>query len=585
MMKAKFLCFFIIAGSIFGLTDFSINEVNKIKGIIEQMAQILEGNHKELLEMEDVLARTGTALRKARTKELMRRKLNLFRNRVKDLKKLRNGFVKSRQLKEYIIALDDRLKTMEDNVALIEDIHFPQILEQGNAEQDEIEYPTFINPGDPRYELDEEEGRLAQAISKTRNLMTLRESEKPANDNFEGFITEFDENLKAEQKPKREQVPALGKASIDQFYRQLEESQRKDPTFNWDENRNDKNFREFFNEVEQFQKKTMVNKRIVTGFPGIDEPKGSKSRKTYFDLIEKISLKQKDHSDKQVVMKSMGALPKFKGFQGYMNDIRMDEHQPVKKEFQSFLNELEPVRSEVIIKHQRGIVKPNNQRDLLLKKETIAWINTDEDFLTKLKARRIFDQTDEFYKAEQMLARRVRTKTKTRAFNAHGTFSDEGIDISQYVTRDENARAHTYEKVPESAGFFVQDSSVMARTNKPPKVKKPAPKDMVKYKLENDKSLIPVTIQLLDEEKVPFEDVELEFNLVLPDKDAPEVAGVIIEASKNDHPLSAKKSTDGKGEATIHLLMELFDRKIKIEKEIVQDADSLVCNVYVKPAE
>ena len=58
---------------------FTSQEINKIKQIMHEMASIVEDNHSEILEIEDVLSRSSTKLRKARTKEKLRRKINSMR--------------------------------------------------------------------------------------------------------------------------------------------------------------------------------------------------------------------------------------------------------------------------------------------------------------------------------------------------------------------------------------------------------------------------------------------------------------------------------------------------------------------------
>ena len=50
---------------------------------MHEMASIVEDNHSEILEIEDVLSRSSTTLRKSRTKEKLRRKINSMKGRLK----------------------------------------------------------------------------------------------------------------------------------------------------------------------------------------------------------------------------------------------------------------------------------------------------------------------------------------------------------------------------------------------------------------------------------------------------------------------------------------------------------------------
>ena len=113
------------------------------------------------------------------------------------------------------------------------------------------DYPTFINPGDPRYELDEDQEKLAKSIKKTRNLMSLRASREPLDDQFENFIDEVDTNLKVKNKPLKRLTPVLGRNTLDQFHDQLEESQRRDPSFDWNDKRSDHEFSEFLYKLRE----------------------------------------------------------------------------------------------------------------------------------------------------------------------------------------------------------------------------------------------------------------------------------------------------------------------------------------------
>lgn len=445
--------------------EFTVEEVNKIRQVLHQMITILEGNQQEILEIEEVLSRTGTQLRKARAKETLERKLKSFRLRIKDIKTIRNGFISSRQLKEYIIGIDDKIRLMEQNLTMIEDIYFPQILANEKVADYQDEYPTFINPGDPRFELDDEEMRLSRAIRNTRNLMNLRNSQTPVNDHFSEFITEFDQNLKAENKPERHEVPVMGGLhSLDEFHGQLEEARRRDRNFDWNENRNHREFREFFQNVEQLDQEATINRRIVTGFPEVDDGSGAQSQKAFFELMENVQLKARQEEDKKVISKSLGEQEKLKGFAGFMNDIRVDGHKVSKKEFSDFINELEPIRSEVTMSYQKGIIKKNIEPEVILRRETVAWHETDQSFLQRLRHQRLFEQADNFYEGEVLMADRIRVKTKTKPFSLPQNFREFEQEAEEYLEHHERVQAHDYRDVAGSNhGFFVQENAPAAR--------------------------------------------------------------------------------------------------------------------------
>ena len=172
LFKIHILLFICTISLSFSRVGFTPMELDKIKEIMNQMTRILEANHKEVLEIEDVLAHSSTQLRKARLKESMQRKMKNFRARLKDLKHLRSGFAKADQLKEFVIGVDDRLRVMETNVEMLDKIYFPK--ELAMKEPDTDDYPTFIDPGDPRYNLDDNQRDLAKAIQKTRNILNLK---------------------------------------------------------------------------------------------------------------------------------------------------------------------------------------------------------------------------------------------------------------------------------------------------------------------------------------------------------------------------------------------------------------------------
>ena len=140
---------YIMTSVLFGSQPrFTSQEVGKIKQIMHEMASIVEDNHEEVLEIEDVLSRSATNLRKSRTKEKLRRKINSMKARLKDLRTVRSQFAVVNSLKEFVISVDDRIKVIEDNLVIIDKVHFPVLIDS-KMETEVDDYPTFINPGDP----------------------------------------------------------------------------------------------------------------------------------------------------------------------------------------------------------------------------------------------------------------------------------------------------------------------------------------------------------------------------------------------------------------------------------------------------
>ena len=56
---------------------------------------------------------------------------------------------------------------------------------------------------------------------------------------------------------------------------------------------------------------------------------------------------------------------------------------------------------------------------------------------------------------------------------------------------------------------------------------------LVQHRLSDEKTLVPVTVQLMDEDQVPHRNVPLFFELILPE-DAPKVKGLILEGEEGD---------------------------------------------------
>ena len=541
---------------------------------MHEMTSIIESNHDEILEIEEVLSVANTALRKARTKEKLKVKVNSIKGRLKDLRSVRSQFAVVDFLKEFIIAIDDRLRVIEDNLAMIEKIHFPVSIAEAPDAVKGLEYPTFINPGDPRYELDEDQLKLARSIQKTRNLMSLRASREVTDNGFANFVDEVDANLKDEHKPSRRLTPVLGRNTIDQFHSQLEEAQRRDPSFDWNDDRKDEEFSKFFQNVERMNHETTVGRRDIISSSNVDVPDGPRSRKTFGELVERISKESDKWKNHRVVLETMGGQSKIKGINSYMNETRLDSHQVAKQDFNSFFNEMQPVQSEVSLIYQKAVIKKGIQpQNILMKEETLAWVEDDEDHLRKLRNRRVFEQAAQFYEGEKLLAERTMRKTKQRVF-AEGDFSTGGGDTDIYLARTKDLESHSYHVSADTA-FFTDTNSPMA--HQVGSVDKGA---LVQHRLSDEKTLVPVTVQLLDEEQVPHRNVPLHFELVMPE-DAPKVKGLILEGEEGD-PLKFSRTTDHNGEATIHLLMTLYNRQIEVEREIVQRNQGVVCKVFVK---
>ena len=553
---------------------FTSQEINKIKQIMHEMASIVEDNHSEILEIEDVLSRSSTKLRKARTKEKLRRKINSMKGRLKDLRTVRSQFAIVQSLKEFVISVDDRIKVIEDNLVIIEKIYFPVLIDNSSEDNVDEDYPTFINPGDPRYELDEDQEKLAKSINKTRNLMSLRASREPVNDQFESFVEEVDMNLKVKDKPQRRLTPVLGRNTLDQFHDQLEESQRRDPSFDWNDKRSDREFSDFFIQVERMNHETSDGKKVIIGESNLDSPEGPRSRKTFDNLVEQMSKESSKWTDHKVVLETIGKRKKIKGINSFLNETRIDGHNVAKKDFGAFYQEMQPIHSEVILSYQKGIIKQGSEpQNVVLKKETLAWVEDDQDYLNKLRNKRIFEQAAEYYEGEKLLAERTMRRTKQRVF-AEGEFRTGVNQTEVYMDRMKDLEEHSYQ-VSANTNFFTESNSPMAHQVGPPKKPK-----LVQHRLSDEKTLVPVTVQLMDEDQVPHRNVPLFFELILPE-DAPKVKGLILEGEEGD-PLKFSRSTDYNGEATIHLLMTLYNREIEVHREIVQRDKGVVCKVHVK---
>ena len=493
---------------------------------------------------------------------------------MKDLRTVRSQFAIVQPLKEFVISVDDRIKVIEDNLAIIEKIYFPVLIDNNSEDNVDEDYPTFINPGDPRYELDEDQEKLAKSINKTRNLMSLRASREPVNDQFESFVEEVDMNLKVKDKPQRRLTPVLGRNTLDQFHDQLEESQRRDPSFDWNDKRSDREFSDFFIQVERMNHETSDGKKVVIGKSNLDSPEGPRSRKTFDNLVEQMSKESSKWTDHKVVLETIGKRKKIKGINSFLNETRIDGHNVAKKDFGAFYQEMQPIHSEVILSYQKGIIKQGSEpQNVVLKKETLAWVEDDQTILKKLRNKRIFEQAAEYYEGEKLLAERTMRRTKQRVF-AEGEFRTGVNQTEVYMDRMKDLEEHSYQ-VSANTNFFTESNSSMAHQVGPPKKPK-----LVQHRLSDEKTLVPVTVQLMDEDQVPHRNVPLFFELILPE-DAPKVKGLILEGEEGD-PLKFSRSTDYNGEATIHLLMTLYNREIEVHREIVQRDKGVVCKVHVK---
>ncbi len=498
---------------VFGIQVFTTEEMDRIKSTLNQMTHLVEKEHEEILKIEEVLSTANTALRKARLQEKISALSMSAQSRLKDLRKLRSSFIQVPDLREFCIALDDRLQVMEKNLALIEELHSPRVLAIEQPPTDDKHWPSFINPGDPRYEMEEHQARLAMALKKGADVLTLAHPHRREDKQFGEFLGELDSSLKAEDKPVRPVVPVLSHRKLDEFHKQLEEARKKDPTYAWEEDRNDKDFRRFLQGVEGLHQKAMENVRVISNHVKVDEPELAASRKTFADLIARIDDGVRQREKKRVVLRSSGASAPVSGINKYMNDTRLDMHKPTAREFNSFLNELEPVPSEVVLK--QGKVRSSDE---LL---SVVPMYAEEDFMQYLESPKPLQKT--------------------------------------------SGRSLTFDRVMKEVGSIPPTSSLVGHTLGP------------------KKSLLPITLTLLDDERQPYVSSTVEFVLNLP---ANQVVGGILESQAKD-PLRHEVVTDENGEALVHLLMEAEANQLQVQRKIsVLDAATgkLRCELLVRLA-
>ena len=177
-----------------------------------------------------------------------------------------------------------------------------------------------------------------------------------------------------------------------------------------------------------------------------------------------------------------------------MNETRIDGHNVAKKDFGAFYQEMQPIHSEVILSYQKGIIKEGSEpQNVVLKKETLAWVEDDQDYLRKLRNQRIFEQAT-VYEGEKLLAERTMRRTKQRVF-AEGDFRT-GINQTEiYMDRAQDLVDHSYQ-VSAKANFFTDTDSPMAHQVGPAQKLK-----LVQHRLSDEKTLVPVTVQLMDEDR------------------------------------------------------------------------------------
>jgi len=483
-----------VISPVFGIQVFTTEEMDRIKSTLNQMTNLVEKEHEEILKIEEVLSTANTALRRARLQE----KINVLSMsalaRIKDLRKLRSSFIQVPDLREYCIALDDRLQHMEKNLALIEELHSPRVLAVKQPEPVDKHWPSFINPGDPRYEMEEHQARLAKALQKGADVLTLAHPHRREDKAFGEFLGELDSSLKAEDKPARPVVPVLSHHKLDDFHRQLEEARKKDPTYAWEENRNDQEFRRFLQGVEGLHQKAMENVRVVSNHVKVDEPELAASKKTFADLISRIDDGVRQREKKRVVLRSTGVSAPVSGINKFMNDTRLDMHKPTAREFNSFLNELEPVPSEIVLK--QGKLKPTGE---LL---AVIPMYAEEDFLEYLESPKPIQ------------------KRQSRSLTFDGVMNE-------------------VRSVPPASS-------------------------LIGHSLGPKKSLLPITLTLLDDERQPYVASLVEFVLNLPSN---QVVGGILESQSKD-PLRHEVLTDENGEALIHLLMEAESNQLQVQRKV-----------------
>ena len=171
--------------------------------------------------------------------------------------------------------------------------------------------------------------------------------------------------------------------------------------------------------------KLVMVKKVVIGKSNLDSPEGPRSRKTFDNLVEQMSKESSKWTDHKVVLETIGKRKKIKGINSFLNETRIDGHNVAKKDFGAFYQEMQPIHSEVILSYQKGIIKQGSEpQNVVLKKETLAWVEDDQDYLKKLRNKRIFEQAAEYYEGEKLLAERTMRRTKQRVF-AEGEFRTE----------------------------------------------------------------------------------------------------------------------------------------------------------------
>lgn len=489
---------------------FTTEEVDRIKITLNQMTDLVSREHEEILQMEEVLSSATTALRSARLKEKIETLMKSVADRIRDLRKLRSTFMQVPQLREYCIALDDRLNEMEKNLRLIDEIYFPKALEIAKP-QAEAPWPTFINPGDPRFELEEHEARLAKALQKGADVLTLAIPNRQDDDRFQEFLGQLDTSLKDEDKPKRPAVPVIATKTLDDFHKQLDEARRKDATFSWEENASDVNFRRFLQSSEKLHQKPSENQRIISNHPRIDEPDSAKSSKSFAELVLRIDDSVRAREKKRVVLASSGVMRPVEGFNSFMNDTRVDSHSPTVKDFSSFVDGMEPVSTEVQIRQNR--VKPTS----------------------------VLEDTLPLYEEE---------------------------DFVEYLTTPASERRQMFGHPAAMAAVPAQVEAHSPATA------------LVTHQLGGRKSLIPITLSLLDDERKPHVKIPVEFVLSLSSRNM--VAGILESQGKD--PMTHSVVTNESGEALVHLLVEAEAHSIRVQRvvSIKDPADSGVrCELIV----
>lgn len=108
----------------------------------------------------------------------------------------------------------------------------------------------------------------------------------------------------------------------------------------------------------------------------------------------------------------------------------------------------------------------------------------------------------------------------------------------------------------------------------------PAHPELVAHRLQDDKSLIPITLTLLDQDRVPYSDTLVQFELDL--SEVPWGVRILEGMSRDPKRHGLRTNTDG--EAQVHLLAEVPQgQKLQVKKLVSPTENGVVCRLKVLP--